>query len=163
RFRDYFQDDLAEGPFDIGAIVTGTAGARGSAGVRLVRFLSSADLAASSVSVPPGARLVRRTVRLTASPPSKSISERQTPEYEGKCIYRSRNGLAFGYDLEQERGITDVAPPLRNNHGFFANHQHSVAGRLFLTESVRLERNSVFHTKATPRFAASILISPATR
>src|SRR5262249_56635247 len=31
RFRDYFQDYVAEGPFDIGAIITGTAGARGSA------------------------------------------------------------------------------------------------------------------------------------
>src|SRR5262249_39757988 len=35
RFRDYFQDSQAEGPFNIGAIVTGTAGARGHDGVRL--------------------------------------------------------------------------------------------------------------------------------
>src|SRR5262249_20817676 len=113
RFRDYFQDDLGEGPFDIGAIVTGTTGARGSAGVRLVRFLSPADLPAWSFSVPAGARLVRRTVRLSASPPSKSISDRRTAEYQGNWNYSSRNGLAFGYDFEQERGITDIAPPLR--------------------------------------------------
>src|SRR5262249_9981895 len=33
RSRDYFQDNFSEGPFDIGAIVSGTPGARGSAGV----------------------------------------------------------------------------------------------------------------------------------
>ena len=163
RFRDSFQDDLPEGPFDIGAIITGTPGARGSAGVRLVRFLSSADLTTSSFTVPSGARLVRRSVRLSASQPSKTITERRTAEYQGNWNYSSRNGLAFGYDFEQERGITDIAPPLRNNHGVFASHQHSIAERLFLTESVRLEDNSVFHTKATPRFAASFVLTPATR
>src|SRR5437867_4243340 len=127
RFRDSFQDDLPEGPFDIGAIITGTPGARGSAGVRLVRFLSSADLTTSSFTVPSGARLVRRSVRLSASQPSKTITERRTAEYQGNWNYSSRNGLAFGYDFEQERGITDIAPPLRNNHGVFASHQHSIA------------------------------------
>jgi vitamin B12 transporter len=38
-----------------------------------------------------------------------------------------------------------------------------VARRLFLTESVRLEHNSVFQTKGTPRFAVSFLLSGATR
>src|SRR5262249_58700288 len=60
RFRDYFQDDVSEGPFDIGAIVAGTPGARGSAGVRLIRFLSSDDLARSAFTVPAGTPLVLR-------------------------------------------------------------------------------------------------------
>jgi vitamin B12 transporter len=163
RFRDYFQDNLPEGPFDIGAIVTGISGARGSAGVRLVQFLSPADLRSSLFTIPSGARLVRRSVRLSASPPSKTITERRTAEYQGNWSYSSRSSLAFGYDFEQERGITNIAPPLRNNHGLFANHQHHVGGRLFLTESVRLEDNSVFHRKAIPRFAASYFLSPSTR
>src|SRR4029077_16438347 len=83
RFRDYFQDNLPEGPFNIGAIVTGTAGARGRAGVRLVRFLSSADLWLSTLTAPTGDRLVRRSVNLTASLPSKTINERRTAEYQG--------------------------------------------------------------------------------
>src|SRR5262245_7314010 len=106
RFRDYFQDDVAEGPFDIGAIVTGTPGARGSAGVRLVRFLSSEDLARSAFSVPPDARLVRRTVRLSASQPSKTVTERRSAEYQGAWNYSPQNVISFGYDFEQERGST---------------------------------------------------------
>ena len=163
RFRDYFQDDVSEGPFDIGAIVAGTPGARGSAGVRLIQFLSSEDLARATFTVPAGARLVRRTVRLTASQPSKTITERRTAEYQGNWSYSAQGVLSFGYDLEQERGSSGGVLPLRNNHGFFAGHQHSVAGRLFLTESVRLDHNSVFHTKATPRLAASFLLRPTTR
>ena len=163
RFRDYFQDDVAEGPFDIGAIVTGTPGARGSAGVRLVRFLSSEDLARSAFTVPPDARLVRRTVRLSASQPSKTITQRRSAEYQGTWNYSPENVISFGYDLEQERGSTGGVLPLRNNHGVFASHQHVVGSKLFLTESVRVEHNSVFHTKATPRFAASFLLTKATR
>ena len=163
RFRDYFQDDVSEGPFEIAAIVAGTPGARGSAGVRLIQFLSSDDLARSMFMVPVGTRLVRRTVRLTASQPMKTITERRTAEYQGNWSYSTQGLLSFGYDLEQERGSSGGVLPLRNNNGFFATHQHSVGGRLFLTESVRLEHNSVFHTKATPRFAASFLLRPATR
>jgi len=163
RFRDYFQDNLAEGPFDIGAIVTGTTGARASAGVRLVQFLSTSDLALANYAIPPGARLVRRIVRLGAIPASTTITQRRTAEYQGIWRYSSHNSLGFGYDFEQERGITDVAPPLRNNHSVFFNHQHSIAERLFLTESVRIEDNSVFHTKVTPRFAASYAMTRSTR
>jgi outer membrane cobalamin receptor len=163
RLRDYFQDSLPEGPFDIGAIVSGVAGARGSAGVRLVQFLSTADLAAGNYTIPAGARLVRRTVRLSASPPSKTINQRRSAEYQGIWTYSTNSSLGFGYNFEQERGITNVAPPLRNNHGVFINHQHAVGGRLFLTESLRVEDNSVFHTKATPRFAASYQLTSTTR
>jgi outer membrane cobalamin receptor len=163
RFRDYFQDDFPEGPFNVGAIVTGTSGARGSAGVRLVRFLSSADLSGGSFVIPPAARLVRRSVTLTASAPSKTITERRTAEYQGNWNYSGNSSVGFGYDFEQERGITDITPPLRNNHGLFANHQHSIGQKLFLTESIRLEDNSVFGTKATPRFSASYLVTRSTR
>ena len=163
RFRDYFEDNAGEGPFKVGAIVSGTPAARGSDGVRLVRFLSSADLASSDFSVPPGDRLVLKNVTLFASLPSKTITERRTAEYQANWNYSTHNSIAFGYDFEQERGITDIAPPLRNNQGLFINHQHSFGTRLFLTESVRLEDNSVFHRKATPRLAASYTLTRTTR
>jgi outer membrane cobalamin receptor len=164
RFRDYFQDNYPEGPFNIGAIVTGTPGARGSAGVRLVRFLSSTDLLLGDFIARPGERLVRRTVTLFASAPYKSVTERLSGEYRGNWNYSAGGSLGFGYDFEQERGsVTGVAPPLRNNHGLFANHQHSIGRKLFLTESIRLEENSVFGSKATPRFAVSYLLAPSTR
>jgi outer membrane cobalamin receptor len=163
RFRDYFQDNFPEGPFNIGAIVTGTPGARGSAGVRLVRFLSSGDLSRGAFVIPPGARLVRRTVSLSASAPSKTITGRRSAGYQGNWNYSSSGSLGFGYDFEQERGVTDITPPLRNNHGIFANHQHRIGQKLFLTESVRIEDNSVFHKKATPRFAASYVVTRSTR
>jgi outer membrane receptor protein involved in Fe transport len=133
RFRDYFRDDISEGPFEIAAIVTGTPGARGSAGVRLVRFLSSTDLAQASFTVPPGTSLVRRTVRLSATQPFKMVTERRSAQYQSNWSYARQNVLTFGYDFEQERGITDVAPPLRNNHGLFISHQHGVHEKLFLT------------------------------
>lgn len=164
RLRDYFQDNSPEGPFSIGAIVTGTPGARGSGGVRLVRFLSSADLRLGDFTVPPGDRLVQRNVTLFASAPYKSITERLTAGYQGNWSYSSQGSLGFGYDFQQESGnVTGVAPPLRNNQGLFANHQHSIGRKLFLTESVRLEDNSVFGNKATPRFAASYLLTASTR
>jgi len=162
RFRDFFEDDKGEGPFNIGAIVTGTPGARGD-GVRLVRLLSPAELAGSNLVVPPGTRIVRRTTSISASAPSKQITERRTAEYQASWSYSSHNALNFGYDFEQERGITDVAPPLRNNHGVFINHQHGFGTRLFLTESARLEDNSVFHKKVTPRVAASYFLTASTR
>ena len=91
------------------------------------------------------------------------VTKRRTAEYQGIWNYSAGNSVAFGYDLEQERGVSNVAPPLRNNHGAFASHQHSIRDRLFLTESVRLEDNSVFHKKATPRFAASYAVTSGTR
>ncbi len=163
RFRDYFQDNQGEGPFNIGAVVEGTTGARGTEGVRLVRLLSAGELSSSNFVIPNGARVVRRTVFISASAPSKTITERRSAGYQGNWSYSSHNSIVFGYDFEQERGVTDIAPPLRNNHGLFANHQHSVGTRLFFTESVRLEDNSVFHKKATPRFAASYLLTSTTR
>lgn len=163
RLRDYFQDNLSEGPFSIGAIVKGTPGARGSAGVRLVRFLSSTDLASSNYTVPAGDSLVRRNVVISATKPSNTITQRRSAEYQGGWNYSPRSSIVFGYDFEQERGITSISPPLRNNHGLFINHQHSFGARLFLTESVRLEDNSVFHKKATPRFAASYSLTSTTR
>lgn len=163
RFRDYFQDNFPQGPFNVGAIVSGTPGARGSAGVRLVQFLSSQDLSRGSFVIPPAARLVRRSVSLNAAGTSKTITERRSAEYQGNWNYSGAGSLGFGYDFEQERGITNITPPLRNNHGLFANHQHSIGPKLFLTESIRLEDNSVFHTKVTPRFAASYLLSRSTR
>lgn len=163
RFRDYFQDNRAEGPFHIGAIVTGTAGARGGAGVRLVRLLSSSEVASPNIVVPAGQRVVLSTVSISATAPSTTITERRTAEYQANWSYSTRSSVIFGYDFGQERGITNVAPPLRNNNGLFINHQHSLGSRLFLTESVRLEDNSVFGRKATPRLAASYLLSSTTR
>ena len=163
RSRDYFQDNLPEGPFDIGAIVSGIPGARGSAGVRLVRFLTSENLRSGSFTIPPGDRLVRRSAVLSATAPSRTITERRTAGYQGNWNYSIHGGLGFGYELQQERGVTDLTPPLRNNHGVFVNHQHNISERLFLTESLRLEDNSVFRKKATPRFAVSYLLSAATR
>jgi outer membrane cobalamin receptor len=162
RFRDYFQDNQGEGPFRIGALVSGTPGGRGSDGVRLVRLLAPSEIGVP-IAVPAGDRLVLSTVRISATLPSTTMTERRTAEYQADWRYSARNSIIFGYDFEQERGITNVAPPLRNNHGLFLNHQHSFGTRLFLTESVRLEDNSVFHTKATPRFAASYLLTASTR
>jgi vitamin B12 transporter len=163
RFRDYFRDDVTQGPFEIGAIVSGTAGARGRAGVRLVRFLSSADLALSRFTIPSGAQLIRRTIRLNAAVPSNLITGRGSAEYQGHWNYSGQRSFVFGYGFEREHGSADASSPFRNTHGLFANHQHNIGTRLFLTESVRFENNSAFHNKVVPRFAASYLLTPATR
>src|SRR5207247_5412718 len=89
--------------------------------------------------------------------------QRRSAEYQANWSYSAQNVLTFGYDYGQERGVNGTVAPLRNNHGLFANHQHGIGSKLFLTESVRLEDNSVFHKKATPRFAASYLLTSTTR
>jgi vitamin B12 transporter len=129
-----------------------------------VRFLSSTDLNLGDFTVPPGDRLITQNRTIFASAPYKSITERLTAGYQGNWNYSTRGSLGFGYDFEQESGsVTGVAPPLRNNHGLFVNHQHGIGRKLFLTESIRLEDNSVFGSKATPRFAASYLLTTSTR
>jgi len=163
RLSDYFQDNMGEGPFHIGAIVKGTPGARGSAGVRLVRFLSSTNLASGAYTVPADASLVQRSVVLNPTGSSQTITQRRSAEYQGGWNYSAQNSLIFGYDFEQERGVAGTAPPLRNNHGIFVSHQHEIGSKLFLTESARLEDNSVFHRKATPRLAASYFLTSTTR
>jgi vitamin B12 transporter len=163
RLSDYFQDNIGEGPFRIGAIVKGTPAARGSAGVRLVRFLSSTDLASSDYTIPAGTSLVQKTVTLSPTGISETITQRRSAEYQGGWNYSAQSSLIFGYDFEQERGVAGTAPPLRNNHGIFVSHHHKIGSKLFLTESVRLENNSVFHRKATPRFSASYFLTSTTR
>ncbi len=163
RFRDFFDDRFEDGPFTIGGIVRGTAGARGSAGVRLVEFISPGRLAAGSYEVPPDARLVTRTVRLRPSGEFRQTLERRLGEYTGTFNYRNGSTLIAGYEFEQERGNSPTAQPLRDNHGAYFHHQHSAGSRLFLTESVRLESNSVFGRKATPRLSASYSLGRTTR
>src|SRR5437763_1511541 len=99
RFRDYFQDNEGEGPFNIGAVVEGKAGARGTEGVRLVRLLSAWELSSSNIVIPNGARVVRRTVFISASAPSKTITERRSAGYQGNWSYSSHNSIVFGYDF----------------------------------------------------------------
>jgi vitamin B12 transporter len=163
RHRDYFRDDFAQGPFTIGAILRGTPGARGSGAVRLLQFLTAADLASGTFEVPADARLVRRTITLAPTAPSRQTTQRRSGEYQANWDYSNGRSVILGYAIDQERGSSGTVAPLRNNHGLFANHQHRIGERLFLTESVRLEDNSVFGRKATPRLAASYLLTPAVR
>lgn len=163
RFRDFFDDRLEDGPFTIGGIVRGTPNARGSAGVRLVEFISPERLAAGYYQLPPDARLVTRTIRLRPSGEFRQTLERRTGEYNGTVHYRNGSTLMFGYEFEQERGKSATVEPLRNNHGLYMHHQHPLSQRLFLTESVRFERNSVFGRKATPRLSASYSLGQTTR
>jgi len=80
RSRDYYLDSQGGGPFDVGAIVSGTSGARGSAGVRLVRLLSAAELASSNLVVPAGDQIAETSVYLYSGPPYEQITERRSGE-----------------------------------------------------------------------------------
>ncbi|MCI0420588.1 MAG: TonB-dependent receptor [Acidobacteria bacterium] len=159
NFDDLFLDPLENGPFTVRAILTGTAGARGKAGVRIHSLLSPEQVAAGNFVIPPGGRLVTRTVRLAATPlPSISETQRITTDYQGEWTWRTNQHLLFGHEFEQERGTTSSRNVVRNNHGTFLESRFSWDNRLFFTTGVRLEKNSAFGFAATPRASVGLFL-----
>ncbi len=156
RTRDLFVDARRDGPYTVAALVTGASQ------VRLVELIDPRRLPLPPSEIPPGARLVTRTVRLNPlAAPSLSITSRANLEYQGTVSHRN-GGAVFGYEYESQGGTVSGRDVDRNNHGAFVHKQQTVGGRFFLSGGVRLEQNSVFRTKLTPRGGASIRLLEAT-
>jgi vitamin B12 transporter len=150
RSHDLYLDGGADGPYDIAALVRDSGGR--------TYFEALADPLAP---VPSGMRLVTYSAYLWAMDPFLSLSSRTDFGYQGTLAHAG-GAAVFGY--EYERQSAEIAGPGRvgrDNHAVFLHEQKAV-GRLSLSGGLRLEQNSAFHTRVTPRAAASLRLAPST-
>ncbi|HVX66763.1 MAG TPA: TonB-dependent receptor [Bryobacteraceae bacterium] len=115
-------------------------------------------LANPSAPVPAGLRLVTAWPYTGPSDPYLSLSSRKNFEYQGTLAHAG-GATVFGYDYERQDARIEGTPADRNNHSVFVHEQYSFARRAFLSGGLRVERNSAFGTKVTPRGAASFLVA----
>ncbi len=152
RSHDLFSDPAGNGPFDIAALVRDSG--------NRVYFERMAD---PSAPVPPGLRLVTfdQPYYLWAGGDFLSLSSRKSFAYQGTAT-RAGGAAVFGYEFERQDADVTGQRVDRDNHGVFLHLQQTVTGRLFLSGGARLERNSAFGTKWTPRAAASYRLASST-
>jgi outer membrane cobalamin receptor len=153
RSRDLSVDSQGEGPFSLAALVRDV-----TQPVPRVYFEGLTDPAAP---VPPGLRLVTQSWTLYPYDPYLSLSSRKDFQYQGTLTHAG-GAAVFGYEYERQDANVSGRLVDRDNHGFFLLEQGTVARRLFLSGGLRVERNSAFGTKVTPRGAASFRIAPST-
>jgi outer membrane cobalamin receptor len=153
RLRDLFVDDRADGPFSLAALLRDVY-----APVPRVYLERLVDPHAPPSSLPPGTRLVTRSVLLWASDPYLQVTARKSFEYQG-TLARRAGASVFGYEFQRQGGEITGRGVSRDNHAVFLHQQQAVGRRVYLSGGLRWEQNSVFHTKLTPRGSASFLIA----
>ncbi len=150
RSHDLFLEPVGQGPYDVAAWVR-------DAGNR-VYFEGLANPAAP---VPPGLSLVTNSVSIYPSDPYLSLSSRTDFAYQG-TLSHTGGAAVFGYQYERQDADISASNVSRDNHSVFLNEQYTLWGRLFLSGGARYEQNSAFHTKFTPRGAASLRLCDTT-
>jgi vitamin B12 transporter len=150
RNWDMYLDPQGEGPYDVSALVRDVSSP--VPGVYFERLTNP------SAPVPPGLRLVTASVYMWPSDPYLSLSSRKNFEYQGTLAHPG-GATVFGYDYERQDADIAGTPADRDNHSAFVHEQYSFARRAFLSGGLRVERNSAFGTKVTPRGAASFLVA----
>jgi outer membrane cobalamin receptor len=153
RLRDLFTDNRADGPYAVAAVLREV-----SAPVPRVYLERLVDPQAPPGALAPGTRLVTRSVLLWASDPYLQLTSRKSFEYQG-TLARRGGASVFGYEFERQGGEITGRDAARDNHALFFHQQQAFGRRVYLAGGLRLERNSVFHTKVTPRGTASILLA----
>ncbi len=153
RLHDLFVDSRMDGPYDIAALVRDTADP-----LPRTYFEGLTDPGSPA---PPGLRLVQQSVTLWPFDPFLSLTSRKDFEYQG-ALTHSGGATVFGYAFERQSGEVTGSEVNRDNHGLFLHEQVVVARRLFLSGGMRLERNSAFGTKFTPRGAVSYRLGGGT-
>lgn len=153
RVRDVFNDTHLDGPYSLAALVQDVG--EPQPGTYLVRLLDPNQI---PEEIPAGTRLVTQEVTLfPLMEPFLSATSRKKLDYQG--TWSHQNGEAvFGYDYERQEGKVSARNVGRNNHGVFLHEQQSLAGRIFLSGGLRIERSSIFGTKITPRGAAGVAL-----
>jgi vitamin B12 transporter len=149
RLKDQFFDEFVDGPYTRVALLRDAPGR-----VYFERLVAPGTVA------PAGYRVRSITTRLTPAP-SVSITARKNVDYQG-TVADAHGATLFGYEFENQGGNISGNDVDRSNHGVFLHKQHTFAGRVFLSAGARLEQNTVFGTKFTPRAAISIQLLPAT-
>ncbi len=152
RVRDLFTDPNMEGPYPIAMLVRDVLSP-----VHRVYRAGFVDPQNPPSVLPPGTRLIADSVTVFPSDPFLSATSRYKADYQGAWTHPN-GAVVFGYDYQRQAGSVSDRDVDRNNHGGFAQAQHSFAGRVFLSGGIRLEHSSAFGRKTTPRGAASFLL-----
>jgi vitamin B12 transporter len=152
RLSDRFNDDEPFGGQNVAALVREVPGPLQR--VYFVRLLN--PLAANPGPFPAGLSVVLGSVFFGPFD-SLNLTERKTAGYQGTLSHHG-GVLVFGYDYQNQSGDLSGVEASRNNHGFFANLQHSIGRRLYLTGGARVEHSSAFGTIGSGRGGASFLL-----
>jgi outer membrane cobalamin receptor len=150
RSWDMYHDATGEGPYEVSALVRDV-----TSPVRRVYFERLTD---PTAPVPAGMRLVTSSVYMWPSDPYLSLSTRKNFEYQGTLAHAG-GATVFGYDYERQDADISGTLADRDNHSIFVHEQYAIARRAFLSGGLRMEHNSAFGTKVTPRGAASFLVA----
>jgi vitamin B12 transporter len=155
RLRDTFLNPAPDGPYSIAALMRDT-----TSPVPRVYLEQLVDPNFPASQIPAGMRLVKPDVSylLFTSDPYINLTSRREFGYQGTLAHAGGDAI-WGYEYEREGGSISGRDADRENHGFFVHKQQAIAGRIFLSGGIRLEQNSVFHTKLTPRGAASFQVT----
>jgi vitamin B12 transporter len=86
---------------------------------------------------------------------STVLHTRHRFEYHGDIALPVAGTFSYGIDYDRENATVSTTRHFRNNYGYYAQQQLSVARRLNITAGVRLEDNTTFHRATTPRLAVS--------
>lgn len=152
RLRDLFTDSRADGPYSVAAVLRDASAP--APRVYLERLVDPQ----APPALPAGTRLVTRSVLLWASDPYLQLTSRKSFEYQGTQARRA-GASVFGYEFERQGGEITGREAARDNHALFLHQQQAAGRRVYLAGGLRLERNSVFGRKLTPRGAASFLLA----
>lgn len=155
RLRDTYIDNGVGGPYQLAALVREVT--QPAPRVYLIRLVDP-NLPVSQI--PPGTRLVKRTVMFFPSPPYVWEASRKSLEYDGALAGAGGHGI-FGYKFEQQEALVTGQDVGRRNHGLFAYRQQNFAGRVFLSGGLRLEHSSAYGSRWAPRGAASFRLGGA--
>ncbi len=149
RLRDRFNDSIDDGPYTVAALVRDTA-----MPVPRTYLVGLVDPLRPPAVLPDGTRLVTVNTQLYAYP-GLSVTSRGNFDYQGTWA-QTGGSAVFGYEYERQQGVISGTGVERGNHAVFLHKQQTLAGRISLSGGIRVERNSVFKTKLTPRAAVGI-------
>ncbi len=150
RLSDRFNDDEPFGMQSVAALVREVPGPLPR--VYFVRLLNPS----ATGPVPAGLSLVQGSVFFGPFD-SLNLTERKAAGYQGTLSHHG-GVLVFGYDYQNQSGDISGIEASRNHHGFFANLQHSIGRRLYLTGGARVEHSSAFGTIGSGRGGASFML-----
>ncbi len=153
RLRDRYNDDEPFGSQPVAALVRNVGGPVPR--VYFVTLLNPLMLPAPN-QIPAGLTLVTSSAFFGPAD-SVNVTERKTAGYQGTLSYRG-GVLVFGYDYQNQSGDLSGTNASRNNHGFFADLQQNLGGRIYLSGGGRVEHSSAFGTIGSGRGGASFLV-----
>jgi outer membrane cobalamin receptor len=153
RLRDIYTDLGFDGPYTVAMLVRDIPGP-----VRRVQRVALLDPALAPLIIPsPGTRLVTRTSTLfPGDEPFLHRISRTNFDYQG-TFSQDAATTTLGYEYDRQGGTISASEAVRNHHGVFAHHHHTL-GRLSLSAGLRAEHSSEFGGKLAPRASASVRV-----